>query len=109
MTRKRDGPAPQSTATGPRIEGRGTRPSLAPPANPAQVARPPPPPPHRRQKPRQAAAWRGFAVRLYPPPGHDSHALYALLRLAAKRFGLEVGGVDEIYDPARARDDRAAN
>jgi hypothetical protein len=38
-------------------------------------------------------------VRLYVPPGRSAHALHALLRLAAKRFGLEIGNVDEIHDP----------
>jgi hypothetical protein len=38
-------------------------------------------------------------VRLYVRPGGSAHALYALLRLAARRFGLEVGTVDEIHDP----------
>jgi len=33
------------------------------------------------------------------PPGRNAHALYALLRLAARRFGLEVGNVHEIHDP----------
>jgi hypothetical protein len=38
-------------------------------------------------------------VRLYLRPGADAHALYALLKLAARRFGLAVGTVDEIHDP----------
>jgi hypothetical protein len=38
-------------------------------------------------------------VRLYVPPGRNAHALYALLRLAARRFGLEVANVHEIHDP----------
>jgi hypothetical protein len=39
---------------------------------------------------------------LYIPPGGDAHALYALLRLAAQRFGLEVGNVHEIHEPPPA-------
>jgi hypothetical protein len=38
-------------------------------------------------------------VRLYLKPGSDAHALYALLKLAAQRYGLEVASVDEIHDP----------
>jgi hypothetical protein len=37
-------------------------------------------------------------VRLYLKPGSDAHALYALLKLAAKRFGIEVGSVDKIHE-----------
>jgi hypothetical protein len=44
-------------------------------------------------------------VRLYAPPGSDSaHVLYAFLRLAAERYGLEVGDVTEIHDPPQADD-----
>jgi hypothetical protein len=39
-------------------------------------------------------------VRLYARPGTDgAHALYAFLRLAAQRYGLEVGDVQEIPGP----------
>jgi hypothetical protein len=41
-------------------------------------------------------------VHLYVPPGRNAHALHALLRLAARRFGLEVGNVAEIHDPSPA-------
>jgi hypothetical protein len=45
-------------------------------------------------------------VRLYVPPRRSAHALYALLRLAAKRFGLEISTVDEIHDsPAPKKGD----
>jgi hypothetical protein len=40
-------------------------------------------------------------VRLYLRPGADAHALYALLKLAARRFGLEVGDVHEINESER--------
>jgi hypothetical protein len=40
-------------------------------------------------------------VRLYVPPGRSAHALYALLKLAAQRFGLEVGDVHEINESER--------
>jgi hypothetical protein len=37
---------------------------------------------------------------MYAPPTSDGvHALYLLLRLAAQRYGLEVGDVTEIRDP----------
>jgi hypothetical protein len=39
-------------------------------------------------------------VRVFAPPGSDgATALYSLLKLAAKRFGLEVGDVQEISEP----------
>jgi hypothetical protein len=39
-------------------------------------------------------------VRLYAPPTTDAaHALYAFLKLAAQRYGLEVGDVQEISNP----------
>jgi hypothetical protein len=41
-------------------------------------------------------------VRLYVRPGHNADALYAVLRLAARRFGLAVGNVHEIHDPPPA-------
>jgi hypothetical protein len=45
-------------------------------------------------------------VRLYAPPTTDgAHALYTLLRLAAERYGLEIGDVREIADPSRENDD----
>jgi hypothetical protein len=38
---------------------------------------------------------------LYARPGTDgAHALYALLRLATERYGLQVGDVTEIHDDA---------
>jgi hypothetical protein len=39
------------------------------------------------------------AVRIAPGAALPCDALYALLRLAARRFGLEVGKVHEIHDP----------
>jgi hypothetical protein len=39
-------------------------------------------------------------VRLVAPPSSEgATALYAYLRAAAKRFGLEVASVDEVHDP----------
>jgi hypothetical protein len=36
-------------------------------------------------------------VRLYAPPGSNgAHALYAFLKLAAQRYGLQVGSIREI-------------
>jgi hypothetical protein len=37
-------------------------------------------------------------VRLYLKPGSDAAALYSLLKLAARRYALEVASVDEIRD-----------
>jgi hypothetical protein len=44
-------------------------------------------------------------VRLYGPPGSDgAAALYAFLKLAAQRYGLEVGDVRELSDPPQSDD-----
>jgi hypothetical protein len=44
-------------------------------------------------------------VRLYIPPGTDgAHALYAFLKAAAARFGLEIGDVQEIHEPTLERE-----
>jgi hypothetical protein len=99
MPRQRDGPAPGQTTPGPKgNEG----PRLLPPSNfprkPASAARdlPKPTSTERRRRPPH---WRGFAIRLYAPPGtNGAHALYLLLKLAAQRYGLEVGKVRE-FDP----------
>jgi hypothetical protein len=43
-------------------------------------------------------------VRFYLRPGTDAHALYALLRAAAERYGLEVGDVQELSEPPQSDD-----
>ena len=95
MPRKRDGPAPQETTPGQGQNG-DDRPRLLPrlktPRKPGRTTSPQ----HRRARRRQDPSWRGFSVRLYLRPGRsDAHALYALLRLAAERYGLTVASVDE--------------
>src|SRR5262245_8394182 len=107
MPHKRDGPAPQGTT--PRPKGAERTLFLPLPEisrKPASAARDPsqkPTPTHRRQR-RQDRSWRGFSVRLYAPPdSNGAHALYVLLRLAAQRYGLEVGDVHEIHGPHRTR------
>jgi len=98
MPRKRDGPVPQQTATGPKQKG-DERPRLLPQRKfPRNTKGHIFPSSHRYTQRRQEQSWRGFAVRLYLKPGSDAHALYALLRLAAERYGLEVGDVTEIHD-----------
>lgn len=98
MIRKTRGPAPRKTAPSQGVDERErllprlrvTRKSYPP-------ARDPSPPHHRRSRRRQDRSWRGFPVRLYCPPTTDgAHALYALLKLAAQRYGLAVGDVREI-------------
>jgi hypothetical protein len=37
-------------------------------------------------------------VRLCLPPEGDAAALYVFLKTIARRYGLEVGSVDEIHD-----------
>jgi hypothetical protein len=99
LPHKREGPAPQQTAPSqgqqderarlvPRLKvSRNTGARTSPLRN-------------RRSRRRQEGPWRGFAVRLYAKPGTDgAHALYAFLRLAAQRYGLEVGDVQEIPGP----------
>jgi len=99
MIRKRDGPASQSTTPGPE-QGVNERPAPLPQA---KTSRNPlghtSPSSHRRVKRRQPQGWREFSVRLVAPPSSEgATALYAYLRAAAKRFGLEVASVDEIHD-----------
>ena len=98
MPRKRDGPAPFSATPGQGQKGE-ERPTLLPeaksPRNPLGRS----PSQHPRVRRRQGdPSWRGFAVRLYLKPGTEAHALYALLRAAAERYGLEVASVDEIRE-----------
>jgi hypothetical protein len=102
MPHKRDGPAPQGTTPGPGKDERALvlpRPHFS--RKPFPPARDPSQKPStiRRRQRRQGGRWRGFAVRLYVRPGPDAaHALYAFLKLAAQRYGLEVGEVQEIHD-----------
>ena len=95
MVKQRDGPASLLTTPGPRGKRQTRAVSSAPPKNSAQLC----PPSHRRSQRRQEPTWRGFRVRVYVRPGLSAHALYAWLRAAAQRFGLEVGTVDEIHNP----------
>ena len=97
MIRKRDGPAPRKTTPSQGQKGDERARLLPQPKSPRKSGRTPSH--HRRVRRRQGnPSWRGFSVRLYLKPGSDAHALYALLRLAAERYGLEVASVDEI-DP----------
>jgi len=96
MPRSRDGPAPLSTVPGPGQQDE--RAVVLPHLKFQRKSARTPPPPHHRSRRRQGP-WRGFSVRLYARPGsHGAHALYAFLRLAATRYGLEVANVDEIHD-----------
>ena len=98
MIRKRDGPAPGRPARGPGVEERDAR--LLPRSESPRNSRAQPTIPKIRSRRRQGdPSWRGFSVRLYLKPGSDAHALYALLRIAAERYGLQVASVDEIHDP----------
>jgi hypothetical protein len=99
MPHQRDGPAPRATAPSQQIDERAAAslPHLKSLRKPART----PPPSHRRPRRRQGdSSWRGFSVRLYcPPSSAGATALYAFLKLAAQRFGLEVGDVHEIHEP----------
>jgi hypothetical protein len=99
LPHQRDGPAPRQTAPSQQIDERAVV-FLPPP----KFLRKPPrttTPSHRRSQRRPGPpTWRGFSVRLFCPPTSDgAHALYAFLKLAAQRYGLEVGSVKEISDP----------
>src|SRR5215813_6269018 len=98
MPRKRDGPLSQQTTRGPRQKG-DKCPRLLPQRKfPRNTKGHIFPSSHRYTQRRQEQSWRGFDVRLYLKPGSDAHALYALLRLAAERYGLEVASVDEVHN-----------
>src|SRR5262245_17265234 len=99
--RKRDGPRIAAGDQGPE-QGGIERPASLPQAQTPRkkTSGHTSPSPHRRKRRRQAErAWRGFAVRLYAKPDSGAHALYAFLKLAAQRFGLEVGDVQEVHEP----------
>jgi hypothetical protein len=103
MPHKRDGPVSQGTTPGP---GKDERALVLPRQKFLRntFARTTSPRSHSRSQRRQdpARIWRGFSVRLYAPPTSDgAHALYLLLRVAAQRFGLEVGDVREIRSAER--------
>jgi hypothetical protein len=100
MPRSRDGPAPQGTTPGPGKDERAL--SLPRPEFPRNtLARTASSHSHRqaRQRRQPDPAWRGWSVHVYAPPTSDgAHAFYLLLRLAAQKYGLEVGDVVEIRD-----------
>src|SRR5262249_3693383 len=98
MIRKRDGPAPGRPTPS---QGQGdTRPASLPEARtPRKTSSGHPSTSHRRTRRRQPQGWREFNVRLVTQPGAaGATALYAYLRAAAKRFGLEVASLDEVRD-----------
>src|SRR6516164_9874269 len=99
MPKQRDGPAPRKTTPSQGQKGDERARLLPQPKSPRKYGRTASPSQHSRSRRRQGdPSWRGFAVRLYLKPGSDAHALYALLKLAAERFGLEVASVDEIHE-----------
>jgi hypothetical protein len=95
--RKRDGPATRATSTGPRVvdERAVLLPRLKSLRKSARTASPHQ---HHRPRRRRQDRWRGWSIRVFAPPNADgAHALYLLLlRLAAQRFGLQVGDVREL-------------
>ena len=95
MPRKRDGPAPRKRTPS---QGQGdTSPASLPQRKfPRNTKGHIFPSSHRYTQRRQEQSWRGFDVRLYLRPGSEAHALYALLRLAAERYGLEIASVTKI-------------
>src|SRR5262245_6372001 len=98
MTRKRDGPRIAANDQGPEQKG-DKRPRLLPQRKfPRNTKGHIFPSSHRYTQRRQEQSWRGFDVRLYLKPGTEAHALYTLLKVAARRYGLEVGDVTEIHD-----------
>jgi hypothetical protein len=99
MPRKRDGPRIAANDQGPE-QGVNERPAPLPQAQtPRNTQGHISPSAHPRIRRRQDPSWRGFAVRLYAPPGSDgAHALYAFLKLAAQRYGREVASADKIRE-----------
>jgi hypothetical protein len=98
MSKQRDGPAPRATAPSQRVDDERAPPLPDPKSLRKLRAQPTTPKIRARRRP-DDPSWRGFAVRFYLKPGSDAHALYALLRAAAERYGLEVGDVHEIHEP----------
>jgi|SRR5215471_8772729 len=97
MVKKRDGPAPFSATPGPKQKD-DVSPRLLPPQEIPRKGHTSPSS-HPRSRRRQPTGWREFRVRLVTKPSADgAAALYAYLRAAAKRFGLEVANVDEVHN-----------
>ena len=100
MPRKRDGPSIAGNDQGPR-QGGYQRPSPLPRAKSPRNPPGRPPSSHRRSRRRQPhpTGWREFSVRVVTKPGAEgAAALYAYLRVMARRFGLEVADVIEVRD-----------
>ena len=103
MVKKRDGPAPFSATPGQR-QGVNERALPLPQAKSPRNPQGRPPSQHRKPRHRQPQGWRQFDVRVVTKPGAEgATALYAYLRAAAKRFGLEVASVDEVHDHEKNR------
>src|SRR5262245_21175080 len=97
MFRKRDGPASGRPTPSQGVDERDAR--LLPRLKTPRKLRAQLTTPKIRSRRREGdPSWRSFSVRLFLKPGRDAHALYALLRAAAERYGLAVASVDEI-DP----------
>jgi hypothetical protein len=104
MPKQRDGPAPRQTAPSQRQQDERA-PVLPSPKSLRNTPARDTSPPHHRSRRRQPQGWREFRVRLCIPPGSNgAHALYAFLKLAAQRYGLEVASVDELSELPRSND-----
>lgn len=106
MPKQREGPPPGRPARGPGVDERDAR-LLPRSESPRNSRAPTSPSQHPRSRRRQGdPSWRGFSVRLYLKPGSEAAALYSFLKLAAQRYGLQVGDVREIResDPPYEKD-----
>jgi|SRR6516164_2452395 hypothetical protein len=95
MTRKRDGPASDSTTPGPEQKDE-VSPRLLPPLKTPRKGHTSPSS-HRRVRRRQPQGWRQFNVRVVTGPDSEAvHALHSFLREAARRYGLTIVRIDKI-------------
>jgi hypothetical protein len=94
--RKRDGPRIAASDQGPRQGGTKRPASLPQRKTPRNTTQGHPSTSHHQTRRRREQSWRGFSVRLYLRPGTEAHALYAFLKLMARRHGLEVADVTEL-------------
>ena len=104
MPRKRDGPQPQQTAKGPEQGGVERPTSLPQRKSSRNTSQGRSPSSQSRSRRRQPQGWREFSVRVVTGPDSDAvHALHAYLCAVARRYGLTIAEIDEVYDREKDR------
>jgi hypothetical protein len=105
MVHKREGPAPQETTPGPK-QGGDSPASLPQRKSPRNTSKGHTSPNQNRRVRRRPddPSWRQFNVRVVTGPDSDAvHALHAYLCAVARRYGLTIAEIDEVYDREKDR------